>query len=58
MSVILTVCANNLTKASGLTEWFLQVIVKDSNVVCVAEAVGCVGALAKGLRSNFSSQGR
>ena len=32
----------------------LQVLVKDSNVVCVAEAAACFGALAKGLRKDFS----
>ncbi len=32
-----------------------KVITKDSNVMCVAEAVGCVGALAKGLRPAFSA---
>lgn len=31
-----------------------KVIVKDSNVVCVGEAIGCVGALAKSLRTDFA----
>ena len=30
-----------------------KIITKDSNVVCVGEAVGCVGNLASGLRSSF-----
>eukprot|EP00210_Caulerpa_lentillifera_P009280 g8845.t1 len=32
-----------------------KIILKDSNVQCVAEAIVCVGALGKGLRSHFSS---
>jgi hypothetical protein len=32
-----------------------KVITKDSNVMCVAEAVACVGALAQGLRSAFAA---
>ncbi|KAK9818850.1 hypothetical protein WJX81_005118, partial [Elliptochloris bilobata] len=35
-----------------------KVIVKDSNVVCVAEAVACLGRLAKGLRRDFASSAR
>ncbi len=35
-----------------------KVIVKDSNVVCVAEAVACLGRLAKGLRKDFASSAR
>lgn len=31
-----------------------KIIVKDSNVMCVAEAIACTGALAQGLRSAFS----
>ena len=31
-----------------------KIILKDSNVVCVGEAILCIGALAKSLRSNFS----
>ena len=34
------------------------VISKDSNVACVIEAVACCGALAKGLRQNFSTHAR
>jgi len=30
-----------------------KIIVKDSNVQCVAEAIWCIGALAKGLRNQF-----
>ncbi len=30
-----------------------KIITKDSNVVCVGEAVGCLGNLASGLRSSF-----
>jgi hypothetical protein len=36
----------------------VQVIVKDSNVVCVAEAAACVANLAKGLRKEFATSGR
>lgn len=36
----------------------MQVIVKDSNVVCVAEAAACLGNLAKGLRKEFTSTAR
>lgn len=32
----------------------MQVLVKDSNIVCVAEAAACFAALAKGLRKDFS----
>lgn len=35
-----------------------KVIVKDSNVVCVAEAVACLGRLAKGLRRDFAPSAR
>ena len=31
---------------------------KDSNVVCVADAAGCLGALAQGLRREFASTAR
>lgn len=31
-----------------------KVIVKDSNVVCVGEAIACVGAFSKSLRASFS----
>ncbi len=30
-----------------------KVITKDSNVACVAEAIACAGALAKGLRKAY-----
>lgn len=30
-----------------------KVITKDSNVACVAEAIACTGALAKGLRKAY-----
>lgn len=36
----------------------MQVFVKDSNVVCVAEAAACFTALAKGLRKDFSSMAK
>ena len=36
----------------------VQIIVKDSNVVCVADAAGCLGALAQGLRKEFASTAR
>ena len=35
-----------------------KVIAKDSNVVCVAEAVACLGRLAKGLRRDFAPSAR
>lgn len=35
-----------------------KIILKDSNIQCVAEAVVCVGALAKGLRTHFGSVGK
>jgi len=35
--------------------YILQILVKDSNVVCVAEAAACFEALAKGLRKEFST---
>ncbi|KAK9795603.1 hypothetical protein WJX73_007429 [Symbiochloris irregularis] len=31
---------------------------KDSNVVCIGEAIGCIGNMASGLRSDFASQAR
>ncbi len=31
-----------------------KVILKESNVVCVGEAITCVGAMAKSLRGSFS----
>ena len=31
-----------------------KIILKDSNVVCVGEALLCVGALAKSMRNSFS----
>ena len=31
-----------------------KIILKDSNVVCVGEAMLCIGALAKSMRSDFS----
>lgn len=31
-----------------------KIILKDSNVVCVGEAILCIGALAKSMRGNFS----
>lgn len=31
-----------------------KVILKDSNVVCVGEAILCIGSFAKSLRSNFA----
>lgn len=31
-----------------------KVVVKDSNVVCVGEAILCIGAFAKSLRASFS----
>ena len=36
----------------------VQVIVKDSNVVCVAEAAACLGSLAKSLRKDFTNTAR
>ena len=35
-----------------------KIIVKDSNVVCVAEAVACLGRLARGLRRDFAPSAR
>ena len=35
-----------------------KVVTKDSNVSCVAEAVGCVGAVAKGLRGPYKAQAK
>ena len=35
-----------------------QIFVKDSNVVCVADAAGCLGALALGLRREFAATAR
>ena len=35
-----------------------QILVKDSNVVCVADAAGCLGALAQGLRREFAPTAR
>ncbi|KAK9814323.1 hypothetical protein WJX72_004049 [[Myrmecia] bisecta] len=35
-----------------------KIIVKDSNVVCVAEAINCCGALAKGLRKEYANTAR
>ena len=32
-----------------------KVIAKDANVACVAEAIACCGALAKGLRAGYSA---
>lgn len=32
----------------------MQIITKDSNVQCIAEAANCLGALASGLRQDFS----
>ena len=36
----------------------VQIVAKDSNVVCVAEAAACFSALAKGLRKDFSSMAK
>ena len=46
---------NDLKSFPSLRLIHPQVLVKDSNVVCVAEAAGCLGALAKGLRKEFAS---
>lgn len=36
----------------------LQIITKDSNQACVVEAIGCVAALAQGLRKEYAHAAR
>lgn len=53
-------CTCVVVGVSGIL-WLLhvpQIITKDSNQACVVEAIGCVAALAKGLRKDYANSAR
>jgi hypothetical protein len=54
---ILSLCIRDIDYGD-VTRVLRKVIAKDSNVACVAEAVGCVSALATGLRGAYAAAGR